>query len=108
MQQAGLTWVSSDFSQHTFQLFYLERGGGGSNCHMRCNLPTVPEGTLELGKTVDFGSAVPIDDTAFRFAAYLDYDGTENGSDFEQFSGKYDVVDSRGASVASNGMPPMA
>lgn len=108
LQQAGLTWVSSDFSQHTFQLFYLERGGGGSNCHMRCNLPTVPEGTLELGKTVDFGSAVPIDDTAFRFAAYLDYDGTENGSDFEQFSGKYDVVDSRGASVASNGMPPMA
>lgn len=102
LQRAGLTWDSSDFSQHTFKLFYLERGGGGSNCRMSFNLPTVPEGTLELGKTVDFGSAVPIDDTAFRFAAYLDYDGTGNGSNFEQFSGKYDVVDSRGASVASN------
>ncbi|MDD6461205.1 MAG: FctA domain-containing protein [Bifidobacteriaceae bacterium] len=102
LQRAGLTWDSSDFSQHTFKLFYLERGGGGSNCRMSFNLPTIPEGTLELGKTVDFGSAVPIDNTAFRFAAYLDYDGTESGSDFERFSGKYDVVDSRGASVASN------
>lgn len=102
LQRAGLTWDSSDFSQHTFKLFYLERGGGGSNCRMSFNLPTIPEGTLELGKTVDFGSAVPIDNTAFRFAAYLDYDGTGNGSNFERFSGKYDVVDSRGASVASN------
>lgn len=102
LQQAGLTWDSSDFSQHTFKLFYLERGGGGSNCYMSFNLPTVPEGTLELGKTVDFGSAVPIDGTAFRFAAYLDYDGTEGGSNFKRFTGKYDVVDSRGALVASN------
>lgn len=102
LQRAGMTWDSSDFSQHTFKLFYLERGKGGSNCHMRFNLPTIPEGTLELGKTVDFGSAVPIDGTAFRFAAYLDYDGTEGGSNFERFTGKYDVVDSRGALVASN------
>ena len=102
LQRAGMTWDSSDFIQHTFKLFYLERGDGGSNCHMRFNLPTIPEGTLELGKTVDFGSAVPIDGTAFRFAAYLDYDGTEGGSNFKRFTGKYDVVDSRGALVASN------
>lgn len=102
MQNAGLTWDSTAYKQHTFQLFYLERGGGGSNCHMRFNLPTIPEGTLEIAKTVDFGSAVPLDATAFRFAAYIDYDGTENGTNFEQFTGKYDVVDSTGALVRSD------
>lgn len=102
MEQAGMSWDSSDYKQHTFTLFYLERGGGGSNCHMRFNLPTIPEGTLEIAKTVDFGAAVPVDGTAFRFEAYLDYDGSENGTNFERFTGRYDVVDSLGVQVSAD------
>lgn len=102
MKQAGLTWDSSDYKQHTFTLFYLERGGGGSNCRMRFNLPTIPQGTVEIAKTVDFGTAVPLDGTAFRFQAFLDYDGSNQGTNFEQFFGTYDVVDSAGVLVTAD------
>ena len=44
--------VFKDYSSHTMQMFYMERGAGASNLHMRFNLTTAVEGQLLLKKAV--------------------------------------------------------
>ena len=41
-----------DYSTHTIEYFYLERGGDVANCHIKFNLPTIPEEDLAVAKTV--------------------------------------------------------
>ncbi|MBO4495171.1 MAG: hypothetical protein J5752_04880 [Clostridiales bacterium] len=41
-----------DYSQHTMRIFYMERGGGASNLHMRFNLSSVKEGSVLLNKEI--------------------------------------------------------
>lgn len=40
----------NDFSLHSFKMFYMERGAGASNLHMKFNLQVVPEGQFEVTK----------------------------------------------------------
>ncbi len=42
--------VFNDYSQHDMKMFYMERGAGASNLHMRFNLAAVKPGTVELSK----------------------------------------------------------
>lgn len=39
-----------NYTTHTMKMFYMERGAGASNLHMRFNLQTVPSGTVEVKK----------------------------------------------------------
>ena len=41
-----------DYSTHTIDFFYLERGAGSSNCEIYFNLQTVPENSLSVEKQV--------------------------------------------------------
>ena len=45
-------WVFRDNTTHTMKIFYMERGGGASNLHMRFNLASTKKGTVELSKTI--------------------------------------------------------
>ena len=45
-------WVFKEYSTHTMKIFFMERGGGASNLHMRFNLASVKPGTVELSKTL--------------------------------------------------------
>ena len=54
-------WIFKDNTNHTMKIFYLERGAGASNLHMRFNLASVRPGTVELSKElegVDAGESV--------------------------------------------------
>ncbi|MBR2560990.1 MAG: hypothetical protein IKE31_02440 [Eubacterium sp.] len=43
-------YVFKDYSKHTMRMFYMERGAGASNLHMRFNLAAVKPGTVVLSK----------------------------------------------------------
>ncbi len=51
-------YVFKDYTTHTMKMFYLERGGGASNLHMKFNQSSVTPGKVVLGKKV-----TGIDDT---------------------------------------------
>lgn len=43
-------YVFKDYTNHTMKMFYMERGAGASNLHMRFNLSAVKPGTFVLSK----------------------------------------------------------
>lgn len=42
--------VFTDYTNHTMKMFYMERGAGASNLHMRFNLAAIRPGTVVLNK----------------------------------------------------------
>ena len=46
----GVNGVFKDNTSHTMRIFYMERGAGASNLHMRFNLAAVKKGTVQLSK----------------------------------------------------------
>lgn len=57
-EKAGKTWDENaqtfeDYSTHTLQYFYLERGSSCSNCHIKFNLQTLPENSLTITKELE-------------------------------------------------------
>ncbi len=63
-------WVFKDNTSHTMKIFYMERGAGASNLHMRFNLASIKPGTVELSKTLSQENSDE-DLTGSVFAEYL-------------------------------------
>lgn len=64
-----------DYSTHKFQMFYLERGGGASNLHVKFNLPVIPKNTVNVQKIVEDEDGNPVDyadDIDFKFKMMVD------------------------------------
>lgn len=57
-----------DYSTHTINFFYLERGNNASNCKLKFNLPTIPEGSVMVTKQV-----TGEDNTAVDYAQDVDF-----------------------------------
>ncbi|MBQ5329990.1 MAG: hypothetical protein J6F31_01930 [Oscillospiraceae bacterium] len=45
-------YVFRDYTKHSMKLFYMERGAGASNLHLRFNLSEVRDGQVKLSKEV--------------------------------------------------------
>ena len=62
-----------DYSSHTMKMFYMERGAGASNLHMKFNLEVIPRGQVqvrkELAETTD---PVKYGDVEFGFELYVE------------------------------------
>lgn len=41
-----------DWAEYTLDFYYMERGGGKSNCYIRCNTPTIPKDKVVVQKAV--------------------------------------------------------
>ncbi|MBS6677141.1 MAG: hypothetical protein KH330_05320 [Clostridiales bacterium] len=67
-----------DYSLHKMNFFYLERGGGASNCKLDFNLPTLPAGSITVQKEIDNFMEGAYSDIGFQFELYADLneDGT--------------------------------
>ena len=60
-------YVFKDNTSHKMKIFYMERGAGASNLHMRFNLASVKPGTFLLGKEL---SGVDAEETVLAEFAY--------------------------------------
>ena len=60
-------YVFKDNTSHNMKIFYMERGAGASNLHMRFNLASVKPGTFILGKEL---SGVNAEETVLAEFAY--------------------------------------
>ena len=59
-----------DYSTHTINFFYLERGNNASNCKLTFNLPTIPENSVMVTKQVTGDDGTALDyakDVDFQF-----------------------------------------
>lgn len=72
-----------DYSAHNMKMFYMERGKGASNLHMKFNLPTIPEGQVEIQKELSNTDKEKYANVDFNFKLYAQKitstsnDGTE-------------------------------
>ena len=69
------TTVFKNYSSHTMKMFYMERGAGASNLHMRFNLTTATNGQLLLSKEIS--GTDKQDYTSMKFPYQLFYYDTQ-------------------------------
>ena len=67
--------IFRDYTSHDMKIFYMERGAGASNLHMRFNLASVKEGTVRLSKEV---SGVDDSDSLLTYYPYQIWYRTED------------------------------
>lgn len=84
-------WIFKDYTDHTFKFFYLERGRGDSNCKIKFNLQTIPTGTINFKKNLEYANVQYAEDLDFTFKTFIDYDG-EDGN-YEVYRGHYYIYD---------------
>ena len=57
----------ADYTMHTINFYYLERGKGDSNCKLKFNLPTVPDGSVMVQKQLSNTDKEKYADVKFKF-----------------------------------------
>ena len=80
----------SDYSNHEIKIFYMERGGGASNCKMKFNLPVMPKDSITVRKEVTNINEGSYSDVNFNFRLFLeDNDATEVDEDTIEKNGTF-------------------
>lgn len=74
-------FIFKDYTIHTMKIFYMERGAGASNLHMRFNLASVTPGHVSVTKKVsgDGASALDLDFLEYPFQIYYTVDEDGDG-----------------------------
>lgn len=72
-------YVFKDYSEHDVRIFYMERGGGASNLHIRMNLSSVEKGNVVLRKELSGSDADEIDKSLVKYPYQIYYKLTEGG-----------------------------
>lgn len=72
--------VFKNFSSHSMQFFYLERGAGASNCKIEFNMRPLPKDSVTIEKEISNYDSGAYSDTEFSFKLY------------EKIGDKYEVL----------------
>ena len=68
-----------DYTPHTMKMFYMERGAGASNLHMKFNLEMIPDGQVQVRKKLaETTDPVKYGDVDFGFELSVE-NSNENG-----------------------------
>lgn len=60
----------SDYTAHTLKMFYMERGAGASNLHIKFNIPAIPKGTFDISKELTNTDKEKYANVQFAFQAF--------------------------------------
>lgn len=81
----------TDYSQHSFNFYYMERGAGSGVCRMNFNFPLLRKNSISVTKQLDDADGV-LGNPDFHFQVMK-----ENGNDLFITAGtSYDIMDSAG------------
>lgn len=79
-----------DYTKHNFKMFYMERGAGASNLHVKFNLQTIPDGQIQVTKQLKQKTdPILYGDVSFGFELYV-----EQANGDGQGTGEYSKVTS--------------
>ena len=70
--------VFKDNTPHTMRIFYMERGAGASNLHMKFNLAAVKKNTVQLSKELEGVDASETSNALFPYQIYYTMEGAES------------------------------
>lgn len=71
--------IFKDYTTHTMRIFFMERGAGASNLHMRFNLASVKPGTVLLSKELSGVDAVESVLAEYPYQIFYRLPGDEGG-----------------------------
>ena len=71
--------VFKDYSNHTMKIFYMERGAGASNLHMRFNLSYVTPGNVTMTKQVSGSDDIDFDLVEYPFQIWYSDEVDQEG-----------------------------
>ena len=90
----------ADYSKHSFNFYYMERGSGSGVCRMNFNFPLLRKNTISVTKelSVDEQDKLPLlGNPDFRFQVLQ-----ENGTDLFIAAGtEYDILDTAGNKIGT-------
>ena len=89
--------IFADYKNVDMDFFYLERGAGASNCHIKFNMPPIPDDTIIVGKQITDANASVYSDVEFSFKLETKAEGAEDYTTVT--NGRVKVYDSTGALV---------
>ena len=89
-KDGGQTYQFKDYSNHTTKIFYMERGAGSSNLHIRFNLASVAPGNVLLSKKVSGDEAKGMDFDLIRYPYQIFYQ-LQGSSDWQQLDNEHGV-----------------
>lgn len=69
--------IFKDYTAHTINFYYLERGKGDSNCKLKFNLPTVPKKSVTVEKQLSNTDNEKYADVEFKFQLLVQNDNKE-------------------------------
>ncbi|SEQ26977.1 fibro-slime domain-containing protein [Lachnospiraceae bacterium NE2001] len=73
-------YIFKDYTTHSMRVFYMERGAGASNLHMKFNLAAVTPGNVVVSKTIEGPGADSVDEDFLEYPFQIYYtidDGIE-------------------------------
>lgn len=84
-QNSNGQYIFKDYSAHTMKIFFMERGAGASNLHMRFNLSSIKRGQVLLRKKI---SGTEKNDYKLAEYAYQVWYRTEEDEEYRLLSDK--------------------
>lgn len=73
--------IFKDFTKHSFNFFYLERGGNISTCKMKFNMDPLPTGNVSVEKKVEGINTSLLDNKSYSFTIDATHASAEDVAD---------------------------